>query len=475
MSNRKQMSLAAAENAPLYKQVYLRFRHAIANGTLPPGSRVPSIRGLAADLKLSRNTVEAAYDLLIGESFFVTRGQAGTIVSPQLKQDLVRSACAERAPSRSARPTAQAAPPRSGPRPFQLGLPALDAFPHRVWSKLKAQCLRLLNEAAMTHPAPAGWAPLRQAISSHLQISRGIACAADQVFITSGYRGALHLIAGTLLHPGDSVWIEDPCFPPTRQMFDHFGARLVAVPVDEEGIDVAAGMAHGAAPRLITVTPTHQSPLGSTLSLHRRIALLDLAERADAWIIEDDYDSEFRYDGNPLPALSRLDSHGRVLYVGTFSKVLYPSLRLAYLVVPPALVPQFEDACPKLQDGCSTLDQAVVADFIVEGHFAKHLKKMRRLYAERRRAVIDGMRDVFGDRLQFSRPACGLHLLARLADDDCDVTFTQQAQAQGFAIEPLSQRYVQASPGQGLLMGFANIEPAAARSLATALRAAGGG
>jgi GntR family transcriptional regulator/MocR family aminotransferase len=333
MYDQSYLSADAAAQSPLYKQVYSRFREAIANGSLPPGSRVPSMRDLASDLKLSRNTVATAYDLLVGEGYFVTRGQAGTVVSPYLR----RSQMAAPAPARSSGRN-HSLEGQSSSYFFQLGLPALDAFPYKLWNKLRTRRLALIDPASMAHPAAAGWEPLRQAIASHLQISRGIACAANQVFVTSGYRGALQLIWGTLLHFGDTVWVEDPCFPPTLQTLERLGPLTVPVPVDDEGIDVSAGEATGLMPNLVIVTPTHQSPLGVTLSPARRNQLLRLAERTDAWILEDDYDSEFRYDGRRISPLALSDAYGRTLYVGTFSKVLYPSLRLAYVVVPTALL-----------------------------------------------------------------------------------------------------------------------------------------
>ncbi|WP_447589500.1 MocR-like pyridoxine biosynthesis transcription factor PdxR [Aquipseudomonas campi] len=437
---------------PVYQQLYQRVRDAIADGRLRPGERVPAIRSLASELNIARGTVEAAYQLLIGEGYLLARGPAGTVVSPQLVH----------APtSNSTLPPAQRPAMHSQhsieAQPFQLGLPALDAFPRKVWSRLGARHLRQLSANELDYPAPGGLSQLRRSIARYLGVSRGIACEPEQVFVTAGYRSALLLIRHSLLQEGDTCWFEDPGYFQARQLLEGVGIRLAAVPVDDQGLRVDAGMAHAANARCALVTPSHQSPLGVSLSLPRRLALLDWAEAHQAWIIEDDYDSEYRYVGRPLPALKSLDRSGRVLYCGTFSKVLFPGLRLAYLVVPPAEVKRFTHTARLFDHGCPALPQATTADFLDQGHFARHLKRMRSLYAERRTYLADALTTVFGSRLQVELQAGGIHLLARLADGEDDRAMATRAHAAGLAVSPLSSWALQKPCGSGLLLGFTNI------------------
>src|SRR5215470_11317856 len=298
-------------------------------------------------------------------------------------------------------------------RPFRLGLPALDAFPRKLWSRLVASEARALSPAGMAHPDPAGYEKLREAIVAYLAIARGIFCEPRQVFVTPGYQGALGLAARAVIAAGDEVWFEDPGYHLARQGLTEGGARLIPVPVDDEGMRIADGLAQAPRARFVVVTPSHQCPLGVTLSLPRRLALLSWAAEAGAWIIEDDYDGEFHYSGRPLPALKSLDRADVVLYAGSFSKVLFPALRLGYLVVPNRLVQSFTRASHSLHAGNARLEQAVVARFMIEGHFARHLKRMRGLYAARRAALADALTAAFGDHLRVALQSGGMHLLAR--------------------------------------------------------------
>ncbi|POZ63215.1 PLP-dependent aminotransferase family protein [Chromobacterium alticapitis] len=466
--------LQPGSELPLYRQVHQRFIRAIRQGILLPGQRVPSVRALASELQISRNTVEVAYDLLIGEGYLEARGQAGTVVSPNLNLERLQkqpeAGSASEAPPRPANHSVYDAATHEKPLPYQLGLPALDLFPHKLWAGLNTRQLRLQSKM-LTYPAPAGFQPLREAIAGYLHLSRGVDCSPQQVFITAGYRGAMTLLGRTLLRPMDEVWLEDPCFPPTRHLMAEMGAQLVPVPVDEEGMRVEEGKARALHARFALVTPAHQSPLGVSLSLKRRMELLAWAESHNAFVIEDDYDSEYRYDGQPLPSLSSLGASDNVLYVGTFSKVLSPALRLAYLVVPKRLVPRFNESCHTLNDGCPLLSQGVVVDFIKEGHFTRHLRKMRTAYAERRQMVIDSLLNEFGQRMNFSAPACGLHLLARLGSEEDDQLLAQRARERQFGVAALSARSMENDCGKGLLLGFANVAtPEQAASLARGLR-----
>lgn len=440
-----------SQPAPIYRQLYQRFRESIADGRLRPGDRVPAVRALAAELNLARGTVEAAYQLLIGEGYLIARGAAGTFVTPQLAP--VPSTTL-RAPVAS--PTYQATHSGTLPLALQMGLPALDAFPRKLWTRLAGRQLRQTGLEGLVYPDPQGYAPLRSAIASYLGISRGITCHPDQVFVCAGYRACLDLISHTLMRQGDTCWFEEPGYFMARNALLEAGAQLVPVPVDDQGLDVAQGIARAPHARFAVVTPTHQSPLGVSLSLPRRLALLDWANCEGSWIIEDDYDSEYRYQGKPLPALKSLDQQGRVLYTGTFSKVLFPGLRLAYLVVPAEQSQAFARQADRLHNHCPHLLQATVSAFLNEGHFGRHLKKMRTLYARRRQWLVDALHQQFGDRLKINPQLGGMHLVAGLCEGD-DSELAQRAHAIGIAVEPLSQWYLEGKPRHGLVLGFTNI------------------
>ena len=480
--------------APVQRQIYERIRGAILGRALPPGARLPSSRSLAGQLSVARGTVDAAYQLLAGEGFVVTRGAAGTTVDPQLG-DAAGAAAATAAPGGLAEPRRPAAaarrPPRiagapvpdvavldrsGAPLPFQMGLPALDAFPRKLWSRLAARQARVLPTASLVYQDPCGLPTLREAIAAYLHIARGITCEPEQVLVTAGFQGALGLIARVLLRPGDAAWVEDPGYMLARQGLALAGARLVPVPVDGDGLDVAAGIARAPDARFAVVTPSHQCPLGVTLGLSRRLALLSWAAAADAWVIEDDYDSEFRYAGRPLPALRSLDAGAgaaRVLYAGTFSKVLFPGLRLGYLVVPEAQLDAFARACDTLHPHQSPLAQAVVADFMAEGHFARHVKRMRLLYAERRAALIEALNDVTDGRriARITASAGGMHVLTWLGSgSEGDVELVRRARADGLGPIALTSFAVEAACGPGLLLSFTNVAAEAARREVERLR-----
>ncbi|GHC36864.1 GntR family transcriptional regulator [Alcaligenes pakistanensis] len=440
---------------PIYQQLYLRFRDAIAAGQLRPGDRVPSVRSLASELNLARGTVEQAYQILVGEGYFLARGPAGTVVSPQLANlDASRYASTVVSAVRSSPYTPSENAP---PLPFQMGLPALDAFPRKTWTRLANHNQRAWGALAMRYPDPVGYAPLRRAIAAYLGVSRGIVCLPEQVFITAGYWGALGLVCRTVLNPGDVGWYEDPGYIFARQFLKQAGMNVQAVPLDAEGLNVALGQERCAQARFAIVTPTHQSPMGMAMSLPRRLQLLDWASQQQAWIIEDDYDSEFRYHGRPLPALKSLDRDERVLYTGTFSKVLHPGLRLAYLLVPPSQVERFRQSAHYVGGPGSMLTQATVADFMEQGYFARHLRKMRVLYAQRRSYLVTALEQEFASRLQVQAQAGGIHVLANLGPQENDQALAAAAQAKGLAVQALSTWQMQAGTQRGLLMGFANI------------------
>ena len=459
---------------PIYLQICQRFKTAIAQGHLRAGDRVPAVRALATELSLARGTVEMAYRILTDEGYLQVRGAAGTVISPSLPRPATDRKLTEPNPLATILPP----PPINdydglAPKPMQLGLPALEAFPRRVWNRLVTHQLRNSEVKGLAYPEPAGYRPLRERIATYLALSRGVSCMPEQVFVTAGYRATLELVLRSLAKPGDAFWFEDPGYILAQQFLRDAGVALVPVPVDDQGLIVKQGLRLRPNARFAVVTPSHQSPLGVTLSLERRMALLEWATAAKSWIIEDDYDSEFRYQGRPLPALKSLDRDDRVIYSGTFSKVMFPGLRLSYVVVPLSATARFQAVCTNLNAGCPHLFQASVAAFMAEGHFSRHLKKMRLLYAERRMLTAQALRQVFSDQLHIDLQPGGLHIIGTLPAGTDDVRLAERARAAGFGLHPLSRWYMDATPQPGLVMGFANIRDAdAAISLAVRLRQA---
>jgi GntR family transcriptional regulator/MocR family aminotransferase len=439
---------------PFYRQIYDRFRGAIASGLLNPGDRIPSARALSKELGLARGTVETAYSLLAAEGYIQARGQAGTIVTPGLKR---QTPVAIPVPPASSGTGAVSFRPDSI-LPFQMGLPALDMFPRKIWARLGARCLRAMQPSDMVHPSVYGLPALRAQIATYLGVSRGIKCSSSQVFLTSGYRHTIALIANSLLKAGDRVWIENPGYPPTRELLGHMKVTAVAVPVDREGMVVSDGIKLAPRARAAVVTPAHQSPLCVSLSLPRRLALLDWAVQNSAWIIEDDYDGEYRYVSRPLPALKSQDRDGRVLYAGTFSKVLFPGLRLAYLVVPESQVERFGQITETLAAGSPALTQAIVTAFIAEGHFARHIQRMRKLYAERRRATASGLENVLGKHLRIDSQPGGMHLILRLQSRRSDRRLVARMREDGLYGEALADWAIGPGGASALLLNFTNID-----------------
>jgi len=490
------------ETLPIYLQICERFRTAIAAGHLRPGDRVPALRGLAAQLNTARGTVELAYTILVDEGYLQMRGAAGTFVSPSLPPSVVRSSRREtpqdaggrqgagkrgaaktldttlRVPPPPSRPLAIAVAMSGEPRPLQPGLPALDAFPRKVWNRLVSRRARSGERAVLAYPDPAGYRPLREHIATYLGLSRGVTCLPEQVFVTGGYRATLELVLRSLAQPNDHVWFEDPGYLLARSFLAETGMRLVPVPVDEEGINVERGIELNTQARFALVTPSHQSPLGHTLSLARRMALLEWAEKGSRWIVEDDYDSEFRYQGRPLPALKSLDRHDHVIYCGTFSKMMFPGLRLAYAVVPERAVERVGRVACSMNAGSPTLLQAAVADFMEEGHFARHVKRMRALYGQRRMLIAHALERAFGERLRVELPPGGVQFAVQFAEGPDgpvdDVAVAARAREAGLAVLPLSIWYANARMPhalRGLVIGFANITDASeAARLARTLR-----
>lgn len=454
---------------PLQRQLEAALRSAILRGMLPPGERIISSRELAHHLGLSRNTVLGALAGLYVEGFLESRERKGTFVAARL-HGWAKSANSR---SRKITPTPSSAPiaeRRLDPAPgvaFRPGLPGLDLFP-------LASFRRAINAARMAassldYPDPLGEWPLRHAIASRIRQTRGVVCEPEQVIVTSGAQGAFSLICRAVLEKGETVIVEDPGYPSVRKTLASFGAKIVSARVDERGIDVRALRERSA--RLIYVTPSHQYPTGSILSLDRRLELLEWARIGDAMIVEDDYDSEFAYTGRPLPALQGLDREGRVLYVGTFSKVLAPSLRVGYVVVPDRIRNLFRTIQDAISVAPSALLQHALTGFMESGHLSRHITKMRKAYDERRRVISGLLASAAGASFAIRDSQAGLHFIAMLPRSIRDVDVAKRAADRGIFVPPLSGYCHQKPSLNGVIIGFAATPPKEAKAAVLALAA----
>ncbi len=465
------IELDRRRSTPLHRQLYEQLRQAILTQQLTPGTRLPPTRDLATALGVSRMTAVNAFEQLLAEGYIEGKVGSGTFVSRWLPEDSLRvlqrtdgeGPSQRRSRALSKRGAALATislnswPDEGKPRAFRPGVPALDAFPLDLWRQVANRCWRTLPREALAYGDSAGYRPLRKAIAAYLGVSRGVRCTPEQVIVVSGSQQALELAARVLLDPGDQVWLEDPGYRGARGVMVASGARVVPVPVDREGLLIRAGLSKGAGAKMVYVTPSHQYPLGVTMSLARRLALLEWAKRTGAWILEDDYDSEYRYVGRPLPALQGLDTARRVIYIGTFSKVLFPSLRLGYVIVPDDLVQVFQTGRTLMDRQPPILEQVVLAAFITEDHFARHLRRMRVLYAERQETLVQALKRDFGNRMEISSSEAGLQLVAWLPQGVEDRIVSQRAAAQQVEAPPLSAYSMSRLDRGGLVLGFAAV------------------
>ena len=451
---------------PIHRQIYDAYRTAIVEGGLRPGERIPSSRVLASELTVSRFPVLNAYAQLLAEGYFMSRVGAGTVVSTLLPDQLPSSVSSVTRPAviRSGpRPVARRVEllPRLHPSPwllgwgaFGVGQVAVDQFPVHVWSDLVTRRARNMNIKSLHYGDGMGSPALRETIASYLKTSRSLRCTAEQVMIVSGSQQALEITARVLIDPGTRVWMEEPGYHLARKVFALAGSRLVSVPVDNEGLDVAAAIKRSPRARVAYITPSHQFPLGHTMSASRRLQLLDWAQKTGSWIIEDDYDSEYRYESLPIASVQGVDSNSRVIYIGTFSKVVFPSLRLGYVVVPPDLVQRFLDIRRVIDIAPAGLYQDVLADFIGEGHFARHIRRMRLIYRERRSALVESIQEELGSTVEVLGSEAGMHLTVMLPRRSNDVEIARRAAQQGLWIWPLSDAYFAGSPRSGFILGF---------------------
>jgi GntR family transcriptional regulator/MocR family aminotransferase len=465
--------LDRSDPTPLQRQIYDGYRAAILRGHLRPGEQILSSREFAAELSVSRFPVLNAYAQLLAEGYLEAHIGAGTFVSSSLPEQQM----SVQLPGRSA-----AAP--SGPRPvsrrsalypsfpqlavfrgwgsFGVHQPALDQFPFTTWSSLVARHSRNPHVRAIHQIDPRGSDRFRGAVCDYLRTARGVQCSPDQILIVSGSQQALDITSRVLLDPGNSVWVEEPGYSLQRTVLKAAGARLISVPVDEEGMNVAAGIRRAPKARAAFVTPSHQYPLGSTMSASRRIQLLNWAHSAGAWIVEDDYDSEFRFESLPIASMHGLDLNARVIYIGTFSKVLFPSLRLGYIAIPADLVDRFIAVRHAMDIFPPYLHQEVMADFILEGHFTRHIRKMRQVYKERRSVLIESLAEEFPRRSGFAVHGveAGMHLAFTLPPGLNDREISERAAQSRLWLWPLSPSYTTNPPRPGFILGYGSSIPA---------------
>jgi len=450
---------------PLHRQIYRAFRGQITHGNLRPGQQMPSTRALAQELKLSRIPVLTAYAQLLAEGYCETRSGAGTFVCRSLPQEnwgrrettrIKPTISRRRSVSRRAHllQPYKPQPWLGGSGAFCLGQPAYDAFPSSIWARLVAHHSRRPLAGALHYGGAMGHESLRQAICTYLRTSRAVNCDARQIMIVSGSQQALELATRILLDPGDAAWMEEPGYWLTKQVLIAAGCRPVPVPVDSEGLNVAEGRKRCSKARVAYITPSHQFPLGVTMSASRRLQLLDWAERSGSWIVEDDYDSEYRYDTMPIASLQGLDRNARVIYIGTFSKTLFPALRLGYVVIPKDLIERFAAIRNVMDLGSPYLYQAVLADFITEGHFARHIRRMRQLYNERRLALVDSLQRQFGREVEILGTQAGMHLAVTLPRNFRDTEIAFRAAHEKLWVVPLSTSYSDRPARQGFILGF---------------------
>ncbi len=478
--------------ASLQQQVFLALRQAILEGLLVAGRRLPGTRVLADDLGVSRSTVLSVYDRLQAEGLVDGRAGAGTRVLPRSagKNPVSRASAAVSSQSDlntlsilgakmiAAYGTVPPLRERPVPTPFALGVPALDAFPVSTWARLTSQRWRKTPRLMLCPDDGAGYGPLREAIAEYVVAGRALRCTPDQVVITSGAQQAIDLLSRLLLNPGDRVWVEEFGYQPARAAFVGVGGRPVQIPVDDEGLNVECGNQLAPNARMAYLTPACEPPFNVCMSARRRAQLLEWAENSGAWIVEDDYNGELHYEGRPSAALQGFDHPGarRVIYLRTFSKTLFPSLRLGYVVLPMELVEPFTRARLVADRHSPIAEQAVLADFIAGGHFARHARNMRELYAQRQQVFLEMADRELGDLLRFRPASAGIRLVGCLPPGICDQRVASNAKQQNIVVQPLSRDHDGPSQLRGLALGYVPFHPTQLRramaGLAGAIRSA---
>ncbi len=478
-------SLQLMRNAdtPLFRQLYVAIKQAILSGALPAGMQLPPSREFCQHLAISRQTVLNAYELLLAEGYLSGTVGKGTYVNVDLPQPPAKRTLVHTKSTKSNTPTTATTPIAptlskrgrqflefASPAPvhhdksraFRVSMPGLDVFPFDVWSRLEARRWRH-HENKLGYSDPAGDARLRELLAVYLKTSRGVDCQPEQIIITSGSQQALYLLASTLLDPGERAWVESPGYRGAISALYAAQAEVCHIPVDQEGFDVDFAARHYPHAKVVCVTPSRHLPLGMTMSLQRRLDLLAWAKAHSAWIVEDDYDSEYRYKGAPIASLQSLDNNGNVVYVGTMSKVLFPGLRLGYMVVPTELVAHVIQAKSMLDRHTAIVPQLVLADFISEGHFGRHIKRTRKLYAQRQATLLDAIQTYLADELDCGHADGGLDLAVHFRKRRSETAVVQAGAAAGLELRPLSfflsprAEYVSPAYSPGLLLGFSSL------------------
>ena len=467
--------LDRASRTPLSRQLYMQVRSAVLSGALRAGTRMPSSRAMASKLGVARASVVLAYEQLLAEGYVESRRGSGTFISGEVVGLAMARRTAPRAIKRAAVPTSARDFPdfersavQGEARPFNTGRTLVDARTAETWRRLTHRAVRGLGPNDLGYTDPAGLAELRGNICDYLRAARAVRCEPDQIVITAGTQQAIDIAIRVLLAPGDEVWVEDPGYPLTHAQLLLAKVRPHAIPVDVQGLVVGAGRHTSPRARAIFVTPSHQFPTGVAMSMARRLELLAWARQNGAFIVEDDYTSEFRYSGPPLASLQGLDDSERVIYVGTLNKALFPGLRIGYAVVPRSLLPAFVGARYLIDRQPATLQQAVVSEFMQQGHFTAHIRRMRQLYREQRDALAETLTRGAAGRLDVALPDQGMHLVAYLGDGLSDIAIEAAAQRAGIVVRAISRFYHAARPRPGLILGFSGfprqlIVPAAAR------------
>ena len=453
----------------MWRWLYTELRSAIIDGRLKSGARLPSTRNLAAQYGLARGTVVAAFQQLQTEGFVSSEVSAGTFVVPapgwemtsptkqrpsRSRQVISRATIAKRAQS-LLKTTFFLPASHSIGKAFRGYEPAIDLFPVELWARIAARVYRKAPRSLYGQGDAGGYPPLRRAIAEYVGHSCGVRCSAEQIIVTSGAQQALDLLARVLLDPGDEVWMEDPGYPGASQAFQSAGASVIPIPVDGEGIDVAGAIKSSPAARVVYVTPANQFPLGTVMSAERRVELLSWTARAGAWIIEDEYDAEYRYSGKPIASLHSLDRSGSVIYVGTFTKMLFNALRIGFIVVPERLVEAFRIARSFIDRHAPTLDQAILTEFINEGHFGHHVRKMRQVYSDRSQLLTEEANRRLSGLLDVEHAQSGMRTVAWIKTGVPEMVLTRRAERLGLEVAPISSYVSKYEQKPALMLGFA--------------------
>jgi GntR family transcriptional regulator / MocR family aminotransferase len=456
-------------NRPLFEQVHQYLQHAITSGRVPPGSRLPSTRRLADQLRVSRTSTYSAYEKLAAEGYIETIVGSGTFVTNDLPR--IENAPAHAAPRLGDRPDNTSLSSYASKAkqvtsdlftgaavPFVTGCSSIDATAIDAWRRVGVRHFQTMDAENLRYSDPRGVSSLRLEVASYLKAARAVRCDPDDIVIVSGAQQGIDLSIRTVLDRDDQVWIEDPGYLPTRAALAAHGARLVPISIDGEGLVVAQGIEQSPRAKAVYITPSHQYPTGAVMSLNRRMALLEWASRTGAFIIEDDYDSEFRYSGAALPSLQGIDTQGRVIYVGTLSKVLFPGARVGFAVVPPDLRKAFAAARFLIDRQPATLQQQIVAEFMRDGFLTSHIRRMRQRYRASRDLLVNVLTEQLSDIVHIEVPDGGIQLSIFFKDDRDDVATAAAARTEGITVRPLSTLYIAAKPQKGLLLGFSGFE-----------------